>query len=125
MFFWNWNHCLGDESVLPKNINVYSYKLTKPYIESWKCSDEQLKLMIDSIRNADTAKGNSIKQVLDIELELQKFATRSLQATKNISKGDILSEGENFDILRQIEILSLHGGAQIFLLKKCHFHNDF
>ena len=60
----------------------------------------ELKLMIDSIRNADTAKGNSIKQVLDIELELQKFATRSLQATKNISKGDILSEGENFDILR-------------------------
>ena len=47
VFFWNWNHCLGDESVLPKNINVYSYKLTKPYIESWKCSDEQLKLMID------------------------------------------------------------------------------
>ena len=23
------------------------YKLTKPYIDSWKCSDEQLKLMID------------------------------------------------------------------------------
>ena len=35
-----------------------------------------------------------------MELELQKFATRSIQATKNISKGDILSEGENFDILR-------------------------
>lgn len=61
---------------------------------------DQLKLMIDSIRNADAAKGNSIKQVLNVELELQKFATRSIQATKNISKGDILSEGENFDILR-------------------------
>lgn len=60
----------------------------------------ELKLMIDSIRNADAAKGNSIKQVLSVELELQKFATRSIQATKNISKGDILSEGENFDILR-------------------------
>ena len=61
---------------------------------------DELKLMIDSIRNADAAKGNSIKQVLNVELELQKFATRSIQATKNISKGDILSEGENFDILR-------------------------
>ena len=60
----------------------------------------ELKLMIDSIRNADAAKGNSIKQVLNVELELQKFATRSIQATKNIFKGDILSEGENFDILR-------------------------
>tara|TARA_B110000008_G_scaffold274279_1_gene309818 strand:- start:3961 stop:4827 length:867 start_codon:yes stop_codon:yes gene_type:complete len=47
VFFWNWNHCFGDKSVLPKNINVYSYKLTKPYIDSWKCTDEQLKLMID------------------------------------------------------------------------------
>jgi len=61
---------------------------------------DELKLMIDSIRNADAAKGNSIKQVLNVELELQKFATRSIQATKNISKGDILSEGKNFDILR-------------------------
>ena len=61
---------------------------------------DELKLMIDSIRNADAAKGNSIKQVLNVELELQKFATRSIQATKNISKGDILFEGENFDILR-------------------------
>jgi len=60
----------------------------------------ELKLMIDSIRNADAAKGDSIKQVLNVELELQKFATRSIQAIKNISKGDILSEGENFDILR-------------------------
>tara|TARA_B110000211_G_C14012977_1_gene524076 strand:+ start:17 stop:883 length:867 start_codon:yes stop_codon:yes gene_type:complete len=47
IFFWNWNHYFGDKSVLPKNINVYSYKLTKPYIDSWKCSDAQLKLMID------------------------------------------------------------------------------
>jgi len=61
---------------------------------------DELKLMIDSIRNADAAKGNSIKEVLNVELELQKFATRSIQATKNIFKGDILSEGENFDILR-------------------------
>ena len=47
IFFWNWNHCLSDKTIIPKNINVYSYKLTKPYINEWKCSNEQLKLMID------------------------------------------------------------------------------
>ena len=47
IFFWNWNHCLGDKTIIPKNINVYSYKLTKPYINEWKCSNEQLKLMIE------------------------------------------------------------------------------
>ena len=47
IFFWNWNHCLGDKTIIPKNINVYSYKLTKPYIDTWKCTDAQLKLMIE------------------------------------------------------------------------------
>tara|TARA_B100001063_G_C16735578_1_gene541810 strand:+ start:850 stop:1716 length:867 start_codon:yes stop_codon:yes gene_type:complete len=47
LFFWNWNHSFGDKTVLPKNINVYSYKLTKPYIDSWKCTNDQLKLMVD------------------------------------------------------------------------------
>ena len=47
IFFWNWNHYLGDKTIIPKNINVYSYKLTKPYINSWKCTDAQLKLMVE------------------------------------------------------------------------------
>ena len=64
LFFWNWNHCFGDKSVLPKNINVYSYKLTKPYINEWKCSNEQLKLMIDYNIN-------------DIYLEYPSFANIS------------------------------------------------
>lgn len=60
----------------------------------------ELELMIKSIRNAEIAKGNGNKIILDEEVELRRFATRSIQAIKNISKGDILKEGVNFDILR-------------------------
>lgn len=61
---------------------------------------EELEYMVKSIRRADYAKGLGIKKVLKEELELQQFAKRSLQATRNISKGDVLREGENFDVLR-------------------------
>jgi N-acetylneuraminate synthase len=59
----------------------------------------ELKTMISSIRNADSAKGSGEKTILDVERELQKFATRSVQASKNISKGDIFQEN-NIDLLR-------------------------
>jgi len=60
----------------------------------------ELETMVKSIRNADLTKGSGRKEILDEELELHKFATRALQATKNISKGEILREGINFDVLR-------------------------
>ncbi len=60
----------------------------------------ELSQMIDSIRKGDRSKGNKNKFVLAEEKELQKFAKRSLQATKKITKGEILKEGYNFDILR-------------------------
>ena len=61
---------------------------------------EELKLMIKTIREGEQAKGNKIKKILDEEKELKEFATRSIQAIKEIKKGDILQEGINFDILR-------------------------
>lgn len=61
---------------------------------------EELEYMIKSIRNADKTKGSGIKEVLQEEIELKRFATRSIQAIKKISKGDILKEGINFDVLR-------------------------
>ena len=61
---------------------------------------QELELMIRSIRNADGAKGNGNKLILDAEIELRQFATRALQATKKISKGEILREGLNFNVLR-------------------------
>lgn len=60
----------------------------------------ELELMIKSIRNAEKAIGNGKKEILLEELELRRFATRAIQATKNISKGEILQEGINFDVLR-------------------------
>lgn len=60
----------------------------------------ELKLMIDSIRKAEQARGSGEKQVLKEEKELRHFATRSLQATKDITKGEKFQEGSNFDILR-------------------------
>ena len=61
---------------------------------------EELKYMIQSIRNADKTKGTGIKEVLQEEIELKRFAARSIQAIKKIAKGDILKEGINFDVLR-------------------------
>lgn len=60
----------------------------------------ELKKMISSIRKAENAKGDGIKQILDDEQELREFATRSIQAIKDIKKGEILQERINFDILR-------------------------
>ena len=67
---------------------------------SFALSPDELELMVSSIRKADNAKGTGNKEILDAEKELWKFATRSIQATKNIKKGDILQEGYNIDVLR-------------------------
>ena len=61
---------------------------------------KELELMIESIRKADQSKGNGIKIIQKDEIELRRFATRSIQATRNISKGEILKESINFDVLR-------------------------
>ncbi len=60
----------------------------------------ELELMIHSIRKAELAKGSGIKEILKEEIESRRFATRSLQAIKSISKNEILQEGLNFDVLR-------------------------
>lgn len=61
---------------------------------------DELSHMIKMIRKADSSKGSGKKEILSEELELRRYATRSLQATRRISKGEILKEGINFDILR-------------------------
>jgi N,N'-diacetyllegionaminate synthase len=60
----------------------------------------ELKEMISTIRESEKTIGSGTKTVLPEEMELRNFAKRSLQAIKNISKGEILHEGINFDILR-------------------------
>lgn len=67
--------------------------------QSYALEPNELTKMISSIRNADKAKGSGEKIVLDVEKELQKFATRSVQAIQNISKGEIFQE-KNIALLR-------------------------
>jgi len=60
----------------------------------------ELTTMVKNIRNAEKSKGNGVKKILESEVDLSNFAKRSIQATCNISKNDILQEGKNFDVLR-------------------------
>ncbi len=60
----------------------------------------ELVLMIQSIRKAEIAKGSGKKEILKEESELRRYATRSIQAIRKISKGEVLREGFNFEVLR-------------------------
>ena len=60
----------------------------------------ELQFMVDTIRKSQLMFGVGIKEILDVEKELRSFATRSIQAITNISKGEVLREGINFEILR-------------------------
>lgn len=67
---------------------------------SFSIIPDELELLVKSIRQADLTKGTGKKEVLEEENELRQYATRSLQAIKNITKGEIFQEGMNFDVLR-------------------------
>ena len=67
---------------------------------SFALESHQLKNMIKSIRSAEKAVGNGIKSILPEEQELRRFATRSIQAIRDIKKGDILEDGVNIAVLR-------------------------
>lgn len=75
----------------------------------------ELELMVKSIRQAESTKGNGQKKILDVEMELREFATRSLQAIMKIKKGDILIENENFQVLRPGN--RIKGSSPRFLFK--------
>jgi len=60
----------------------------------------ELELMIKSVRKAQDAIGSGNKEILKEEFELRRFATRALQTTRDISKGEVLREGFNFEVLR-------------------------
>jgi N,N'-diacetyllegionaminate synthase len=60
----------------------------------------ELQSMVNAIRKSQSMFGVGIKEILDVEKELRSFATRSIQAITDISKGEVLREGINFEILR-------------------------
>lgn len=61
---------------------------------------EELALMVKAIRDAELTLGSGDIEVHKVEGELRQYATRSLQALKDIKAGELLEEGVNFDILR-------------------------
>lgn len=67
---------------------------------SFALNPTELELMINAIRDAEKSIGTGKKEILEEELELRSFATRSLQAITDIKKGEILQEGVNFEVLR-------------------------
>ena len=67
---------------------------------SFALNPEELTIMVSIIRNAEKAFGDGIKKILKTEHELRNFATRSVQAIRNISRGDVLKEGYNIEVLR-------------------------
>ena len=60
----------------------------------------ELESLVREVRLTEQALGDGIKRVLPEEEELAKFAQRRLQATRDIRPGEVLQEGQNFDILR-------------------------
>jgi N-acetylneuraminate synthase len=60
----------------------------------------ELALLVRGVRDAEAARGDGEKRVLEAEQELHRFARRGLHATRDIRRGEALREGENVAILR-------------------------
>ena len=60
----------------------------------------ELALMVKGIRSAEKSKGQEIKKITNDEQELRNFAVRSIQAVRNIKKGDIFKLNNNIELLR-------------------------
>ena len=67
---------------------------------SFALNPKELNQLIKTIREAEKALGDGVKKILKDEEELRKFATRSIQAIKDIKKNEIFVEGKNINILR-------------------------
>jgi sialic acid synthase SpsE/RimJ/RimL family protein N-acetyltransferase len=67
---------------------------------SFAITPAELREMVAAIRAAEPMLGSGIKDVLDGERELHKFARRGVQAIRAIAPGEPLREGFNIDILR-------------------------
>ncbi|SCA58845.1 Uncharacterized protein AB751O23_AT_00080 [Chlamydiales bacterium SCGC AB-751-O23] len=61
---------------------------------------EELKSMVEAIRETHKMLGSEEKNVSQGEGELREFACRAVQAHRDIRKGDLLKEGDNIQILR-------------------------
>ncbi len=67
---------------------------------SFALEPQELKSMVQAIRECEVMVGSSVKKVAAEERELFSFARRGLQAIAPITKGDLFVEGANIAILR-------------------------
>jgi N-acetylneuraminate synthase len=88
---------LGAE-IIEKHFTLHN-KLPGPD-HSFAITPDELKQMVKAIRQIEQALGSGKKEIQTQERELREYAQRSIQAIKEIKKGDVLSEGRNIDILR-------------------------
>lgn len=67
---------------------------------SFAVTPNELKRMVEAIRDCEQCLGDGVKRIQEDEKELKRFAQRSIQAIKTIKEGDIFEEGININILR-------------------------
>ena len=70
---------------------------------------DELRLMVDGIRDVEQSLGDGVKAVLSDEQELATYARRGIQTMRPVAKGEILREGGNIAVLRPgRQILGVH-----------------
>lgn len=85
-------------TIIEKHFTLHN-KLPGPD-HSFAITSEELKKMVQAIRDCEESLGSDEKFVQKDEDELRNFAQRGIQAVKNISKGEVFQQGQNIDILR-------------------------
>lgn len=63
-------------------------------------TSQELKTLVNAVRNAEKMLGSDVKMIDPSESELRSFARRGVQAIRSIKKGDVFKEGDNIAILR-------------------------
>ena len=67
--------------------------------QKFSIEPHELKIMVNSIRDAELSMGTNVKKVFKFENEMRKFAHRSIFSIKNIRKGEKFTK-KNISVLR-------------------------
>jgi len=85
---------------------------------SFALEPNELKTMIEAIRNVEMAIGSSEKKVFRVEEELQKFAKRSIQAIRNVEMAIGSSEKKVFRVEEELQKFAKRSIQAIKNIKK-------
>jgi|TARA_B110000495_G_C23043752_1_gene628673 sialic acid synthase SpsE len=111
---FNLNVGLSDHSREPLVAPITAVSLGAKFIEkhftidnrlpgpdhSFAITPDELKIMVNGIRNCEKSLGDGIKKIHHVEEELREYAQRGIQAIKNIKKNENFVEDKNIAILR-------------------------